>query len=110
MHQARGAASPVVAAAIVTLVVLAVAYSVTIARPFLVPVTFSLLGSLALAPIKDLAWRYRIPPAVSAALIVTLVGVLGGLVIYHASGPAAEWAERLPDYIHAIKEIMRSCI
>lgn len=91
----------------IILTVLAVAYTLAIARPFLMPVAFAWLARLALAPLITFAHRLRINVTLAAALIVVTLTGAGFYGLYRFSEPATEWAQRLPHDIRDIKELFR---
>tara|TARA_R110002094_G_scaffold39577_9_gene52160 strand:+ start:185 stop:1432 length:1248 start_codon:yes stop_codon:yes gene_type:complete len=90
--------------ATIILATLAVAYTVAIARPFLLPIAFAWLARSALGPLVRNARRIGLPSPLSAAVI--LLALTSGCIygLYELSGPAAEWAERLPDDIRNLRD------
>lgn len=94
--------------AVVMLATLAVAYTLALARPFLMPIAFAWLANSALTPVVRFGRRCGAPAPLSAAAIVILL-TAGGLVgAYRLSAPASVWAERLPADIRAIQSKIRS--
>lgn len=92
------------------LALMAVAYTLALARPFLLPIAFAWLARSALAPVVRLGRLCRLPAALSAALIV--VALAGGVCVaaYQLSGPATDWAERLPADLETIRNRVRDSI
>jgi predicted PurR-regulated permease PerM len=92
------------------LAVLAVGYTLYFARPFLLPVTFSILLSFLLSPVVRFLGKLRIPTAVAAALVV--VGLLGGVGfgVYELAGPVQTWSAKAPDAIANTERELRKLI
>jgi predicted PurR-regulated permease PerM len=82
---------------------LAVAYTLALARPFLLPIAFAWLAKSALAPVIRLGGRLRVAAPLSAALIVVALAGGGATAAYQLSGPATAWAERLPEDLQTIR-------
>lgn len=84
-------------AGITTLTVLALLYTLYFARPFLLPIVVALLLSFLFSPVVRALARFRIPPPVSAGLII--LGLLGsvGFAGYELSGPVQRWATAAPE-------------
>lgn len=79
------------------LAILAVAYTLAIAREFLLPIALAWLAKSALAPTVRWLGRLHVPGSLAAALVLlSLVGAIG-YGIYSLSGPASQWARRLPE-------------
>lgn len=95
-------------AASIVLATLAVAYTLAIAQPLLMPIAFAWLANSALTPVVRFGRRCGLPAPLSAAAIVILL-TAGGLVgAYRLSVPASVWVERLPADIRAIQAKIRS--
>jgi predicted PurR-regulated permease PerM len=84
-------------AGVTTLTVLALLYTLYFARPFLLPIVVALLLSFLFSPVVRAMARLRIPPPVSAGLII--LGLLGsvGFAGYELSGPVQGWAANAPE-------------
>jgi predicted PurR-regulated permease PerM len=82
--------------AAVGLFVLAILYTLYLARLFLMPLAFALVLSILLRPVVRRLNRLKIPEAVSAGVVVLtlLLGIGAGL--YNLSTPAAKWLDRGP--------------
>ncbi|MDB5887295.1 MAG: hypothetical protein JWM03_167 [Rhodocyclales bacterium] len=87
------------------LFILAVLYTVYLARPFLLPVILALFLVFVLRPpVRILNQRLRLPLPLGAALIVFgLLGALGTGVAVLAD-PAMNWIERAPSSLHDIDQ------
>lgn len=90
-------------AASVILATLATAYTLAISGPFLMPIAFAWLAKVAFAPVVRLGRRAGLGAPVSAAAIVLSVVGIGAFGLYQLSGPASEWAQRLPENIREIR-------
>lgn len=82
--------------ATVGLFVLALIAALRLASSLILPIIWSVLLALLLAPAVAWLVRRRLPPALAAGLLMlTLVGTLGTVVTLLA-GPASSWLERAP--------------
>ncbi len=92
------------------LTVLAVLYTMFVAREFLIPIVFALLLNFLLSPLIRQLTRARIKPPVSAALVVVLrIGGMG-LGVYELAGPAQRWAASAPQSFGKAQRRLRSII
>lgn len=93
--------------AMMGLLLLAVLYTLYLAKPFLLPVVLAMLFSLLLRPIVRAMARVRIPEAAGAAVVV--LGLLGLLIaaVYGLSGPAAAWVRDAPNMAGRIEAKLR---
>lgn len=78
------------------LLVLAVGYTVYVARPVLLPLAVALLLALLLRPPVSGLRRLRVPKAVGAALVLALLLCGVGLGVWKLRAPALEWIEQAP--------------
>ena len=93
--------------ALVGLLVLAVFYTCYLAATLILPLVVALLLNLLLAPLVQGLARFRIPPAVSALLVVAaLVAALAGGV-YMLATPAAQWVEKAPTTMSRVERKLR---
>ncbi|MBA2586420.1 MAG: AI-2E family transporter [Chthoniobacterales bacterium] len=82
--------------ALTGLFVLAVFYTMYFMRSILLPIVLALLLSYLLRPVVRALARVRIPPSISAALILlSSVAVIGYAISFLAT-PAASWLEKAP--------------
>ncbi|HXY30947.1 MAG TPA: AI-2E family transporter [Gemmatimonadaceae bacterium] len=81
------------------LVVLAVMYTLYVARAFFLPIAFALLFSFLLRPVVRTLGRARIPAPLGAALVmgVLLAGIGAGL--YELSGPVKSLTASVPEML-----------
>ena len=94
--------------ALTGLFVLAVFYTLYVARSFLLPVVLALLLSFVLTPVvRFLKQRLKVPEALGAGLV--MLGLIGGagLAFYELSGPAYEWLEKAPASLRRMEGELR---
>jgi len=89
--------------ALTGLFVLAVFYTLYVARAFLVPLVVGLLLSFLFNPLVRRLRRARIPTPVSAAAILLAVVAIVGAGLYGLSGPAASWIAQTPQAIATVE-------
>lgn len=83
--------------ALTGLFVLACFYTLYLGRDFFLPVVLATVLNFLLAPLVRSLKRFRIPHAVSSALVIIAVFAFAGLLVYQLSGPLADWIERAPE-------------
>lgn len=78
------------------LLVLAVLYTLYLARTLIIPIVLAALLALVLMPLVRLLRRLRLPQPVAAGavFVLLLLALAGGST--RVASPAAQWAERLP--------------
>ncbi|MES2633393.1 MAG: AI-2E family transporter [Pseudomonadota bacterium] len=93
---------------LVVLTVLAVLAALKWAAAFFIPVMVGLMFSYALSPVVDWLQKFRIPRAISAAVLI--LGILGGTgaSMYAFSDDANELVQSLPDAARKLRDSMRS--
>lgn len=91
---------------LVLLAILAVVYTLHWAREVFIPLMLGVMISYALSPLVDLASKWRIPRAISAALF--LLGIVGGAgyLIYSLSDEAASLIETLPEAAQKFRQTL----
>ena len=91
---------------LVLLAILAVVYTLHWAREVFIPLMLGVMISYALSPLVDLASKWRIPRAISAALF--LLGIVGGAgyLIYSLSDEAADLIETLPEAAQKFRQTL----
>ena len=92
------------------LTVLAVLYTMYIAREFLIPIVFALLLNFLLSPVIRQLTRARIKPPLGAALVVVLLVSGVGFGVYELAGPAQRWAASTPQSFGTAQRRLRSII
>jgi predicted PurR-regulated permease PerM len=82
-------------------------FALYFARSVALPVALAALSSLVLAPVVRGLRRLRIPPPLSAAML--LLGLLCCFLygVYALSGPAAEWMQRAPVSAREVERKLR---
>jgi len=82
-------------------------FSLYFARSVALPVALAGLGSLVLAPLVRVLRRMRVPPPISAAVL--LLGLLASLLygVWALSGPAADWMQRAPESAREVERKLR---
>jgi predicted PurR-regulated permease PerM len=94
-------------ATLVLLTVLAVLATLRWASAFFIPLMLGLMFSYALSPIVNTLERWRIPRAISAAVLI--LGILGGMgaSVYSFSDDANQLIESLPTAAKKLRDTMR---
>ena len=97
-------------ASLVILAVLAVLYTLYFGRDFFLPIVFAVLLNFLLSPVLRSLARLKVPPPVSAAVIVLmLLGAVGGGV-YLLAGPAQQLAATAPQTLANANKKLRKLI
>jgi len=93
---------------LVLLTVLGVLATLRWASAFFIPLMLGLMFSYALSPIVDWLQRWRIPRAISAAVLI--LGILGGLgaAVYSFSDDANQLMVSLPDAARKVRDSMHT--
>ena len=94
--------------ALTGLFVLAVFYTLFVARAFLVPLIVAVLLSLLFSPVVRRLRKARIPEAVSAAAILLALLSTAGVALYGLSGPAASWMAQAPQALSQVETKLRT--
>ncbi len=89
------------------LFLLAVFYTLYLARAVFIPIFFAIILKLLLAPAVDALKRLRIPQALgSAVVIIALLAVISAS-FYIFYQPAADWIERVPQSLRKVEQKLR---
>lgn len=78
------------------LFVLAVFYTLHVARAFFMPVVLAILLDFLLKPLVRGLQRMRLPPALGAAVVLISLLAVAAYGVHGLSTPAATWLERAP--------------
>src|SRR3954471_149567 len=73
------------------LFLLACFYTLYFARDFFLPVILAVVFNFLFAPIIRTLKRFRVPGALSSALVIMAAFTFFGFLAYELSGPLAEW-------------------
>ncbi len=76
--------------------VLALLYTIYIARSLLLPIFLALLLAALLQPLVQKLLRWRIPESIGAAVVVLVFVAALGTTAYELSSPVSEWVEGGP--------------
>ncbi|EAR20491.1 AI-2E family transporter [Nitrococcus mobilis] len=82
--------------------VLMVMYTLYLAAPLFMPLTVAFLISMMFAPLIRGLKKIKIPPPISAALVLASLLALGFGAVYGLSVPASQWIQKAPQ---ALREI-----
>jgi predicted PurR-regulated permease PerM len=93
--------------AITGLFVLAVLYTLHLARDFLVPIVLALFLALLLRPVVRLLRRIHLPAAAASALVLACLLAGLGTSLYELWDPAAEWVARAPQDLQRLETKVR---
>jgi predicted PurR-regulated permease PerM len=94
----------VVAFALISLLVISIVAVLYVAKAFFLPVVAAFVVGTMLSPAAGFLERHRIPRALSAVLIVSVVGASVTLIIGLISSPLMEWSTRLPELGARLKD------
>jgi len=102
------ASRPPASQAIVALLTLSTIAAIYIAADLLIPIAIALLVNLLLSPVVVFLARFRIPPVLSAAvLVLTLVAAITTAVGFLAE-PAQQWVRDAPENIRELRQELSS--
>lgn len=104
---------------VVSLLLLAVFYTLYFASAIFIPVALAVLLSLVMAPVVRRVTRLGIPESLAAGLVLLAVLCVVGFALEELSGPAVEWVGRAPealtkvryllqDFVEAIREMQKA--
>lgn len=96
----------VVAIALVGLLLVCIVAVLFVAKAFFLPVVTAFIVGTMLSPAASYLERHRVPRAVSALLIVTLVCGGVAFIVGLITAPLIEWSTRLPELSAIVKEKM----
>ncbi|HSP98130.1 MAG TPA: AI-2E family transporter [Candidatus Dormibacteraeota bacterium] len=94
--------------AAVGLFVLAILYTLFVARVLILPIVLAVLLSLILWPIVRALRRFRIPEALGALLVLIGLASVFAYGAYALSGPAATWFAAAPQALRRIETRLRA--
>lgn len=89
------------------LAVLAVLYTLYIARSVLMPFAVALLLAFVLMPVVRFMSRHlRAPHSVSAGVLLTILVLATAAAVYRLGGPAMTWVRQLPESFEQVERRM----
>jgi len=86
------------------ILILALLYSIAIAKPVLLPIVLALLLNFVLRPVHRILRRMYIPKVIGAVVILM---ALAGMTLWgltRLAGPASEWFQELPASLYRIQD------
>ena len=89
------------------LFILALLYTLYLARDFFLPIILAVLLNFLLRPAVRLMKRFRISEPIGAGVILTLLIGFFTLGFYQLSGPASQWLAQAPSALRKIEREMR---
>ncbi len=93
------------------LFVLACVYTLSVARPLLLPLAVTVMVYFLLRPpVRALREVARVPEPAGAALVLLALVLTAGLGLYALSWPAAAWMARGPESLHTIETRLRPLV
>lgn len=92
---------------VIGLFVLAVLYTLHIARGLLVPIAVSILLNFLFSPLIRWFNRRRINNGVAASIVALVVLGSVGATVMALSGPAAKWVEKAPESLSTVERRIR---
>lgn len=93
--------------ALVGLLILAVLYTLFLARVLVLPIVLAILTSFILAPIVRGMRRIGIPDALGAAIVIAALAASVAWGAYTLSGPATSWLQAAPQAFSRIEARVR---
>ena len=88
------------------LLTLSLVYTVYFAKTLLVPIVVALMLTLLLGPLVEFFRRFYIPRAVSAIILLCMIGGPFALLTVNLIEPAQKWAQRIPEFTTQLNEQM----
>lgn len=89
------------------LFLLAVFYTLYLARAVFIPIFFAIILKLLLAPAVDALKRLRIPQALGSAVVIIALLAVISVSFYIFYQPAADWIERTPQSLRKVEQKLR---
>lgn len=93
--------------AVVGLLLIAIGTVLYLARVVFIPLTFALMLSFLLSPVVSWLRRWRLPRAVGAAVVVTLLMAGTAFAVAELATPAADWIGRSPRVLQTLERKVR---
>jgi predicted PurR-regulated permease PerM len=90
------------------LLVFTLAWAMRATRPVLLPLVLAILLAVVLSPAVRWLRRFRLPPPLAAACVVSAFTAAAGFAIYTIADPAIDWIERAPQTLHQVERRLRT--
>lgn len=91
-----------------TIALLAILYTLQVARDVMLPITLALIFALLLAPAVSRLQTLGLPRSVGAVCIMTIGLSTIGVGIYALATPANEWLQRVPEAVDVLRNQLSS--
>lgn len=96
--------------AVTGLFVLAICYTLHIAKEILMPVTAALIMALLFQPLISFFRRIKVPEPVAAGVVIVALFSVLAVGIFFLSDPAAKWIAEMPAVVQEVQDKIRSPI
>jgi predicted PurR-regulated permease PerM len=94
--------------ALVGIFILAVLYTIYLARAVLLPIILALLLTFLLRPLIRLLKKIKIPEVAGSSIIILVLIGMVGYGTEQLAPPADDWINRAPETLHSVEKKMRS--
>ncbi len=88
--------------------ILAILYTLQVARDVMLPITLALIFSLLLSPAVVRLQTLRIPRSLAALAVMSICLGIAGSGIYALAKPASQWLQRVPEAVEIVREQLSS--
>ncbi len=88
--------------------VLAILYTLQVARDVMLPITLALIFSLLLSPVVSRLQAIHVPRSLAALTVMSICLSIAGGGIYALAKPASEWLQRVPEAVEVVREQLSS--
>ncbi|MFT4919081.1 MAG: putative PurR-regulated permease PerM [Zhongshania aliphaticivorans] len=88
--------------------ILAILYTLQVARDVMLPITLALIFSLLLSPVVSRLQALRLPRSLAALLVMGVCLGIAGAGVYALAKPASEWLQRVPEAVEIVREQLSS--
>ena len=93
--------------ALIVLAILAVLYTLRLARDVMLPITLALIFALLMAPLVSKLQRLKLPRSLGALLVMAVCfGSVDG-ILYGIASPASTWLQKAPEAVEVIRNHWR---
>lgn len=88
--------------------VLAILYTLQVARDVMLPITLALIFSLLLSPVVSRLQAIHVPRSLAALTVMSICLSIAGSGVYALAKPASEWLQRVPEAVEVVREQLSS--